>query len=127
MVITFEEDFDTSKVKLMNLDGNIIVKTSALSLKNDYFNIVYEDEPQNTAYSSIVANSQFVQKVQIPVTQTKASDSVMADIQRAFENSTLPNTDGQTYDSVVSVDVSSNLKLRTKYFISQYIPKMADY
>lgn len=123
MVITFEEDFDTSKVKLMNLDGNIIVKTSALSLKNDYFNIVYEDEPQNTAYSSIVANSQFVQKVQIPVTQTNASDSVMADIQRAFENSTLPNTDGQTYDSVVSVDVSSNLKLRTKYFISQYIPK----
>lgn len=123
MVITFEEDFDTSKVKLMSLDGNIIVKTSALSLKNDYFSTVYDDEPQNLAYSSIVANSQFVQKVAIPVSQAKAANNVMADIQRAFENSTLSNTDGQTYDSVVSVDVSSNLKLRTKYFISQYTPK----
>ncbi len=123
MVITFEEDFDTSKVKLMNLDGNIIVKTSALALKNDYFSVVYDDDAQNLPYSSIVANSQFVQKLAIPVTQPKAANSVIADIQKAFENSTLPNTDGQTYDSVVSVDVSSNLKLRTKYFISQYIPK----
>ena len=123
MVITFEEDFDTSKVKLMNLDGNIIVRTSALSLKNDYFSTVYDDEVQSLPYSSVVANSQFVQKVQIPVNQSGAANNVMADIQRAFENSTLPNTDGQTYDSVVSVDVSSNLKLRTKYFISQYIPK----
>ncbi len=123
MVITFEEDFDTSKVKLISLDGNIIVKTSALSLKNDYFSTTYDEEPQNLPYSSIVANSQFVQKVSIPVSQAKAANNVMADIQRAFENSTLSNTDGQTYDSVVSVDVSSNLKLRTKYFISQYTPK----
>lgn len=122
-VITFEEDFDTSKVKLMSLDGNIIVKTSALKLDNDYFTTVYDDEAKNTAYSSIVANSQFVQKVKIPVSQVKAANNVMADIQRAFENSTLANADGQTYDSVVSVDVSSNLKLRTKYFISQYTPK----
>ena len=27
MVITFEEDFDTSKIKLFSLNGNIIVKT----------------------------------------------------------------------------------------------------
>lgn len=123
MVVTFEEDFDTSKIKLMSIDGNIIVKTSNLALKNDYFNVVYDDEPTNTAYSSIVANSQFIQKVAIPITQAKAANNVMADIQRAFENSTLANTNGQTYDSVVSVDLSSNLKLRTKYFISQYIPK----
>ncbi len=123
MVVTFEEDFDTSKIKLMSIDGNIIVKTSNLAIKNDYFNVVYDDEPTNTAYSSIVANSQFIQKVAIPITQAKAANNVMADIQRAFENSTLANTNGQTYDSVVSVDVSSNLKLRTKYFISQYIPK----
>lgn len=123
MVITFEEDFDTSKVKLVNIDGNIIVKTAALSLKNDYFNVTYDENPQKLAYSSIVANSQFVQKVTIPVSQIKAANNVMADIQRAFENSTLANANGQTYDSVVSVDVSSNLKLRTKYFISQYITK----
>ncbi|MCM1074043.1 MAG: N-acetylmuramoyl-L-alanine amidase [Bacteroides sp.] len=123
MVITFEEDFDTSKVKLFNIDGNIVVKTSALSLRNDYFNVSYDEEPANLAYSSVVANSQFVQKVTIPVSQMQAANNVMADIQRAFENSTLANADGKTYDSVVSVDVSSNLKLRTKYFISQYIPK----
>lgn len=123
-VITFEEDFDTTKVKLMSLDGNIIVKASTPALRNDYFNIIYNDKPKNQAYSSIVANSQYVKKVEIPVTTTvKPPSNVMDDIQRAFENSTLANSSGKTYDSVVSVDLSSALKLRTKYFINQYIPK----
>ena len=42
-VITFEEDFDTTKLKLMSVDGNIIVKISKLPLKNDYFDVVYND------------------------------------------------------------------------------------
>lgn len=123
-VITFEEDFDTSKIKLMTVDGNILVKVSNLPLKNDYFNLIYDDNEQSQAYSSIAVNSQFVQKVAIPAQgMIKAPENVMDDIQRAFENSTLANTDGKTYDSVVSVDLSSNLKLRTKYFINQYIQK----
>lgn len=121
-VITFEEDFDTSKIKLSSIDGNIIVKTKGLNLRNDYFNIIYDDKPQNQAYSSLVANSQFIQKVSIPI-QTTGSNQVMNDIQRAFENATLNNTDGKTYDSIVSVDLSSKLKLRTKYFINGYLAK----
>ena len=123
-VITFEEDFDTSKVALMSINGNIILKCSKLQLNNDYFNIIYSDTPQSQPYSSIAVNSQFVQKVAIPAQGIiKAPDNVMDDIQRAFENSTLASTDGKTYDSTVSVDLSSNLKLRTKYFINQYLPK----
>ena len=123
-VITFEEDFDTSKVKLLRLDGNIIVKVGKLALENDYFNVIYDDKSQTPIYSSIVANSQAMQRISIPATQPiKAPESVMDDINRAFENSTLTNAEGGTYDSVVSVDLSSNLKLRTKYFINQYIPK----
>lgn len=123
-VITFEEGFDTSKVKLINLNGNILVKCANLMLKNDYFNAIYDENAPNLAYSSIVANSQVVQKVAIPQnTETKASNSVVADIQKAFENSTLSNSDGKTYDSVVSVDLSSNLKLRTKYYINGYYIK----
>ena len=117
VVITFEEDFDTSKVKILKANGNIIVKTSWLPLKNDYFNNIYTESSENMAYSSIVVNSQAVQKVVIP--QTAAGDNnVMQDIQKAFENSTLNNSDGKTYDSMVSVDISSDLKLRTKYFIN---------
>jgi N-acetylmuramoyl-L-alanine amidase len=47
----------------------------------------------------------------------------MDDIQRAFKDSTLANTDGKSYDSTVSVDLSSKLKLRTKYYIGNYMPK----
>ena len=123
-VITFEEDFDTTKLKLMSVDGNIIVKISKLPLKNDYFNVVYNDTTVLQNYENIAVNSQFVQKVAIPAQGIiKAPESVMDDIQRAFENSTLANTDGKTYDSTVSIDLSSNLKLRTKYFISKYLQK----
>ncbi len=124
-VITFEEGFDTSKIKLLNVDGHILVKASNPSIKNDYFNPIYDEEAPNLAYSSIVANSQVIQKVAIPQNtgDIKVSNSVMQDIQKAFENSTLNNSDGKTYDSVVSVDISSDLKLRTKYFINGYYVK----
>ena len=123
-VISFEEDFDTSKIKLLNLNGNIIVKTGNNSLTNDYFNTIYSDSPISQPYSSIAINSQFVKKVTIPAQEgIKAPETVMDDIQRAFENSTLSNTDGKTYDSTVSVDLSSKLRLRTKYYINQYLSK----
>ena len=51
-VITFEEDFDTSKIKLMSLGESIIVKIANLPLANDYFNIIYDDNAKSTAYSS---------------------------------------------------------------------------
>ena len=120
-VITFEEGFDTSKIKLINLGGNVIVKCSNLMLKNDYFNAIYDEKAPNLAYSSIIANSQVIQKVAIPQSsEISANNSVVADIQKAFENSTLNNSNGKTYDSVVSIDLSSNLKLRTKYYINGY-------
>ena len=123
-VITFEEDFDVSKIKLKMIDGNIIVKLEQPNISNDYFSIVYDEKPKYQTYESIVANSQITQKVAIPQTQEiKAPETVMDDIQRAFQNSTLPNSDGKAYSSVVSVDLSSDLKLRNKYFIDQYIAK----
>ena len=123
-VITFEEGVDTSKVKLLNINGNILIKCSVMSLKNDYFNPIYDESSENLPYSSVTVNSQVVQKVAIPQsTSIKAPDSVVADIQQAFENSILNNSDGKNYDSVVSVDLSSNLKLRTKYYINGYFIK----
>ena len=107
VVITFEEDFDTSKIKLFSIDGNIIVQVAKPAIGNDYFNTIYDENTINPIYSSIVANSQFIQKVTIPTSsQVKIPASVMDDIQRAFENSTLPNTDGKTYDSTVYLYIS---------------------
>ena len=123
-VITFEEGFDTSKIKILNIDGNLIIKLKNPILSNDYFNTIYDENPLLTSYSGIAVNSQFIQKVLIPAQGLiKAPENVIDDIERAFENSTLANTDGKTYDSTVSVDLSSNLKLRTKYFINQYLTK----
>ncbi len=118
-VITFEEGFDVSKVTLFYLNGYIIVRCAVPQITNDYFNTVYNDNTENLTYSSIAVNSQAVQKVPINnLENSNISSSVMADIQQAFENSTLNNSDGKTFDSVISVDLSSNLKLRTKYHIN---------
>ena len=57
------------------------------------------------------------------VTQNNNPVDVMDDIYKAFSSSTLNNSDGKTYDSVISVDLSSDLKLRTKYFINGYYLK----
>ena len=121
-VITFEEDFDTSKVKLYSVNGNIIVKTSNIKISNDYFNPIYDENAASLPYSSIVANAQVIQKIPIN-NDVKASPAVMKDIQEAFANSTLSNSDGKTYDSTVSIDLSSDLKLRTKYYINGYYLK----
>ena len=37
-VITFEDDFDTTKIKLLNLNGNVVVKVMQPQFNNDYFN-----------------------------------------------------------------------------------------
>ncbi len=124
-VITFEEGFDTSKVKLLNVNGNIIVKAETPALSNDYFNNIYDESPEQTSYSGITASSQIVQKTEIKPAQTenKNTAEVMNDIYKAFASSTLSNSDGKTYDSVVSIDISSDLKLRSKYFINGYYLK----
>jgi len=123
-VITFEEDFDVSNIKLYCLDNNIIVQIATPKISNDYFNTIYNEKPIASQYSNITVNSQAIKKVNIPVSEKiKAPQNVIDDIQRAFENSTLSNSDGQTYDSVVTVEHSSDLKLRTKYFINQYLSK----
>ena len=125
-VITFDEDFDASKVKLINANGSVIMCAEKPLLKNDYFNPVYDENPESLPYSGIVANSQVIQKVAVNpnLTQnTNTSKTAMEEINKAFESSNLNNSDGKTYDSVVSVDVSSDLKLRTKYFVDGYYLK----
>ena len=126
VVVTFEEDFDTSKVKLLNINGNIVVKADAPKLINDYFNTIYDENPTQAPYSGITANSQVVQKgtniglVEKAQADNKNTVEVMNDIYKAFSSSTLNNSNGKTYDSVVSIDISSDLKLRCKYFINGY-------
>ncbi len=122
-VITFDENFDTSQLKLLNINGNVLVKAKKMNLKNDYFNPIYNDSPDEISYSGIVANSQIVQKVNIPQQNINEQPKVVEDINKAFANSTLNNSDGKTYDSVVSIDLSSDLKLRTRYFINGYYYK----
>lgn len=116
-VITLEEDFDTSKIDVFQMDDLIIAKLDKLKLSSDYFNRVYDDTANLSEFSSITVNSQFVKKEPLPI--EKQSDSkTLQDIQDAFQGSTLKNSTGETYDSVYAVDLSSNLKLRTKYFIN---------
>ena len=130
VVVTFSEDFDTRNVKLININGNIVLKAGSPYFINDYFNVIYDENPVVSPYSNIVAGSQVVQKTSVAPNnssttslQNKNPAAVMDDIYKAFSSSTLSNTDGKTYDSIVSVDLSADLKLRTKYFINGYYLK----
>ena len=128
VVITFNEDFDCSKINILNINGNIVVKTESPSFINDYFNTIYDENPDTIPYAGIVAGSQIIQKNSIdistsPSVSDKSGVAVMDEIYKAFSASTLNNSNGKTYDSVVSVDLSSDLKLRTKYFINGYYVK----
>lgn len=123
-VITFAEDFNTENINLSVLNNNIFIKTKNLKLNNKYFNPIYKESKVDKTFSDIVVNSQVHKKVEIPVTAgNQTSEHVMSDIQKAFEKATLPESDGKFYDSVISVDISSVLKFRTKYYISQYASK----
>ena len=128
-VLTFDEDFDTSKIKIVNINGNIIVKTEKPAFINNYFSTVYDENSEDFPYSGITANSQFLQKIPISSVQPannitdKNSVAVMDDIYKAFASSTANNTGGNTIDSTVSIDLSSDLKLRTKYYINGYYIK----
>ncbi|MCQ2739243.1 MAG: N-acetylmuramoyl-L-alanine amidase [bacterium] len=123
-VITFQEDFDTSKINLIASDNLIIAKIGSLKLKNEYYHTIYNDNSINEEYSHIKSSSQVIQKTNIPLEVPNGTNpNVIKEIQSAFGTATLNNTDGNKYDSISSVDLSSNLKLRTKYYINQYIPK----
>lgn len=123
-VITFEEDFDTSKIRLINSGGTIIMETDTPPVSNDYFNLIYDETADKQPYSYISAKSQFVQKVAIPADSPQnITNDTIKEIENAFRGSTLSNTDGKTYDTTITLDLSSKLKMRTKYYINQYIPK----
>lgn len=123
-VVTFEEDFDTSNIKLINSGGSVILVANRPALTNDYFNLIYDETAEKLPYSYITANSQFVQKVTIPIDAPQnATNNTLSEIQKAFQDTTLSNSDGKTYDTTISLDLSSKLKMRTKYFINQYILK----
>ncbi|MBE7702795.1 MAG: N-acetylmuramoyl-L-alanine amidase [Cyanobacteria bacterium SIG28] len=122
-VITFEEDFDSSKVELISIGNNIIAKLNYPQIANDYFHCIYNEAPKSLRYNGISVFSQALERTPVSTEQIKAPQNVMDEIEKAFENSTLANSNGKTYESVVSVDVSSNLKLRTEYFINRYLTK----
>ena len=131
VVVTFAEGFDTTNIKILNVNGNIIIKAAQPKYLNDYFNNVYDEMSNDLPYSDITASSQVVQKSVINTnsidtvnnTTDKNKAEIINDIYKAFSNSTLNNSDGKSYDSVISIDISSDLKLRTKYFINGYYLK----
>ena len=119
-VITFEEDFDTSNIKLSNVDNNILVKILPFSTNSDYFNTVYTETAVEHKYSDISITAQAVQRTTVTATDNNTG-AVINDIEKAFEASTLQNPSAKEFDSVINIDKSSSLKLRCKYFINQYI------
>ena len=123
VVITLEESFDSSKIKLINSNGNIIVQLEPPKIKNDYFNPIYDDNPAYNPYSSIVVNSLVTQRIET-IEPSKSSINVVSDINKAFDvKKAEEKEEKKIEESVISVDISSILKLRTKYFVNGYYVK----
>lgn len=95
VVMYFAEAYNTSNLKIMRLNGNIIVQINndVCALAN-YMHEIYRDTKydSNDYYSFVSMTSQQVSANDLPLTATasNAPEKVLNQIQQAFENSTVP-------------------------------------
>ncbi len=110
VVIYYDEDFDISNVKFLRIKNNIILKLKNTPWEDEYFHRTYRDEHSSS--------SDFYEYLTVEVPEETHKESIATQIQQAF-NTTIQQTPKMDSPNLVKKD----LKLNTKYYISQITPR----
>ncbi len=110
VVIYYDDDFNPANLKFLRIKNNIIIKLKDTNWQDDYFHRTYRDEHSSS--------SDFYEYLTVEVPQDVPKDSIATQIQQAF------NTTVQQIPKMDSPNmVKKDLKLNTKYYISQITPR----
>ncbi len=108
VVIYYDDDFNPSNLKFVRIKNNIIIKLKNTSWQDEYFHRTYRDEHSSA--------SDFYEYLTVEIPDE--TPSITTQIQQAF-NTTTQQTPKMDTPSLIKKD----LKLNTKYYISQITPR----
>ena len=110
VVIYFDEDYDSSDLKLIRVKNNIILKLKNNGYSDTYFQNTYRDEH--------VSSSDFYEYLTVtsPVEVPAVGDDIVTQLQEAFNNA-IPQV------LPIIKNEKKILKLNTKYYIEQLTAK----
>lgn len=110
VVIYYDDDFNPSVLKFLRIKNNIIIKLKEPQWEDDYFHRTYRDEHSSSG--------DFYEYLTVEVPDDMPKESIATQIQQAFSTNTsqMPKMDTPNL-------IKKELKLNTKYYISQISPK----
>lgn len=111
VVMYFDEDFDSSDIKLLRVKNNIIIKLKNNGYSDTYFQNTYRDEHASSSdfyeYLTVTTPVPF---------QPVISEDIVEQLQKAF-NTVIPQVTGPDQTE------KKSLRLNTKYYIEQITAK----
>lgn len=110
VVMYYDDDFNISNLKFLRIKNNIILKLKNPSWEDEYFHRTYRDEHSSS--------SDFYEYLTVEVPEETHRESIASQIQQAF-NTTIQQTPKMDSPNLIKKD----LKLNTKYYISQITPR----
>lgn len=110
VVVYYDDDFNISNLKFLRIKNNILIKLKNTSWEDEYFHRTYRDEHSSA--------SDFYEYLTVEVPEDNQKESITTQIQQAF-NTTIQQTPKMDSPNLVKKD----LKLNTKYYISQITPR----
>lgn len=110
VVIYYDDDFNPSDLKFIRIKNNLIIKLKNPEWSDNYFHRTYRDEHASA--------SDFYEYLTVEVPDDTPKESIADQIHQAF-NTTVQQTPKMDSEPRVKKD----LKLNTKYYISQITPR----
>lgn len=129
VVMYLEPDFNSSKIKVLKVKNNLVIKFKEDIVNTSYFQNNYRDEHLSDLdfyeYTSI--SSQVITKTEQNIKDVNRTstnnDKVLNQIQQAFEASNIPENMNTVYNDVNVSRTKKDLKLNTKYYLNDIIQK----
>lgn len=110
VVIYYDDGFNPANLKFLRIQNNIIIKLKDPCWEDEYFHRTYRDEHSSA--------SDFYEYLTVEVPDEVQKESVTNQIEQAFNVSTQQTPKMDTPNLI-----KKDLKLNTKYYISQITPK----